>query len=296
MSKLDAPTKIRALASKIFEDREAELPETPLDLSHLEPGQRRNTAGVVSSADLTGLAKVLMAIGAGGTGKTTLLRWICERSLGRDESDPVLLASVDPLNRDLGHYFPETMAPKTSDPAQIAVWLEKLLGRLMASQRSAAIDFGGGDSSLASLVAQVPDLHVMMEQSGVVPVALYLLSPRVSDLMPMLAMEKAGFQPRATAVILNCGRADPTRDTETEFAQIRQHSAYRAVIGRGAAEIWMPRLFAAKAVEDRRISFKQACEGGGEAVPALGMFDRSRVVHWLEAMDQAFGPHASWLA
>jgi hypothetical protein len=30
----------------------------------------------------------------------------------------------DPLNRELGHYFPATMAPTTRDPVQITAWLE----------------------------------------------------------------------------------------------------------------------------------------------------------------------------
>jgi hypothetical protein len=138
----------------------------------------------------------------------------------------------------------------------------------------------------------------MMEEAGVHPVALHLLSPRSSDLTPLLALEKAGFQPKATALILNEGRADPSRDREQEFAHIRRHSAYRTAIARGAVEIWMPRLFTAKPIEDRRISFAHAVAGTmpeGRTDPALGPFDRSRTRHWLTAMDEAFAPMASWL-
>ena len=90
-----------------------------------------------------------------------------------------------------------------------------------------------------------------MESAGVEPVALYPLTPRSSDLTPLAAMTKAGFRPKATALILNEGRADSTRAPLQEFGQIRRHSVYKSAIAQGAVEIWMPRLYAAKAIEDQ---------------------------------------------
>jgi hypothetical protein len=288
------PNPIAAL----FQDAEADLPEIALDISHIAPERTTNGTEARSVAlDLSGKPKVAMAIGQGGTGKTTLLRWICERALSRNDSD-LILATVDPINRELAHYFPTTASPKTQDPAQVSAWLERLLTRLMETKASAAIDFGGGDVTLSRLVGQIPDLAAMMEDATVHPVALYPLSPRTTDLTPLVAMEKAGFQPQATALILNEGRADPTGDPEQDFAQVRRHSAYRTAIARGAVEIWMPRLHAAKAIEDRRIGFNQAVGGTmpqGRTDPGLGLFDRSRTRHWLTAMEQAFAPIASWL-
>ena len=109
-------------------------------------------------------------------------------------------------------------------------------------------------------------------------------------------MAQAGFWPKATALILNEGRADSTRPPLQEFGQIRRHSVYKSAIAQGAVEIWMPRLYAAKAIEDRRIGFRRAVNG---EIPAgglgLGPFDRSRTRHWLAAMEDAFAPIASWL-
>jgi hypothetical protein len=45
-----------------------------------------------------------------------------------------------------------------------------------------------------------------------------------------------------------------------EFAQLRRHSIHHLVLERGAMEIWMPRLNAAKAVEDRQVAFIQAMD------------------------------------
>ena len=292
------PTKENVV--RLFEDPDAELPEAAIDVSHLAPRGVGRPAATASQPviDLTDRPKAVMAIGLGATGKTTLLRWICERALERDDGDQLALATVDPVNRELGHYFQAAMAPKTQDPAQITAWLEKLLTWLMTERKSAAVDFGGGDTSLGRLVAEVPDLQTVMEDAGVEPVALYLLSPRSSDLTPLAAMEQTGFKPKATALILNEGRADSTRDRDQEFAQLRKHSTYRAAISRGAVEIWMPRLYAAKAIEDRRLLFHQAMTGEtptGRVGQGLGVFDRSRTRHWLAAMDAAFAPIASWL-
>jgi hypothetical protein len=62
----------------------------------------------------------------------------------------------------------------------------------------------------------------------------------------------------------------------------------------------MPRLFAAKEVEDRGIGFRQSMNhaSGDRAMPPLNLFDRSRVHVWLDLMEQSFEPlgKAGWLA
>ena len=280
-------------AVPLFNDPDANLPEARLDVPRLGRPERDKTSG--RATDLTGKAKAIMAIGLGATGKTTLLRWLCERALERSD-DELALATVDPVNRELGHYFPAAMAPPTQDPAQVTAWLEQLLAMVMETGKSVALDFGGGDTTLARLLAEVPDLQQMMEGAGIEPVALYPLTPRSSDLTPLAAMAQAGFRPKATALILNEGRADSTRPPLQEFGQIRRHSVYKSAIAQGAVEVWMPRLYSAKAVEDRRIGFRRAVNG---EIPAgglgLGPFDRSRTRHWLAAMEDAFAPIASWL-
>lgn len=280
-------------AVPLFSDRDANLPEARLDVSHL--GRQERTKPTGDALDLTGKAKAIMAIGLGATGKTTLLRWLCERALERNEDD-LALATVDPVNRELGHYFPAAMAPPTQDPAQVTAWLEQLLAMIMESRKNVALDFGGGDTTLVRLLTEVPDLQQMMESAGVEPVALYLLTPRSSDLTPIAAMTQAGFRPKAAALILNEGRADSTRAPLQEFGQIRRHSVYKSAIAHGAIEIWMPRLYAAKVIEDRRISFRQAVNGEmPEGGLGLGPFDRSRTRHWLAAMEESFKPIVSWL-
>jgi hypothetical protein len=247
-------------------------------------------AATAPSLDLTGQPKVLMAIGTGGTGKTTLLRWICEKAFERDDGTQLMLATVDPVNRELAQYFADTVSPTTKDAA---AWLERLLAKIVDTKWSAAIDFGGGDTSLPKLVEEVPDLLAVMDEAAIAPVAMYLLSPRVDDLTPLSEMQDAGFQPKATALVLNEGRVDTSRDPAREFGLLRRHPVYRAAIERGAVEVWMPRLYAAQHIEARRITYRQAVDGAG--TPPLGIFDRSRVHRWLAAMDTAIAPIASWM-
>jgi hypothetical protein len=84
----------------------------------------------------------------------------------------------------------------------------------MKNQRSAVIDFGGGDTSLTRLITEVPDIVEMMQGAGVHPVALNLLSPRLGDLSALGTLEAAALKPKATAIIRNEGVTDPTLPRE----------------------------------------------------------------------------------
>lgn len=243
--------------------------------------------------DLSGRQKALFAIGAGNTGKTTFLRWMIERG-----ETTAAIAALDPENRELKDYFPGIQEPPSHDPAGVRSWLERFLEFVMENQASAALDFGGGDTSLAQLVADTPDLASAMEDAGVSPVAVYLLSPRLTDLSALAAMEQSGFQPKATALVLNEGRADPTMARDEAFDRTMRHGVFKAAIDRGAVQLWMPRLIPAKEVEDRRVTFAQARDATipeGRKVTPLGPFDRARVRQWLARMEEEFAPIASWL-
>jgi hypothetical protein len=261
---------------------------------------RRETITEVDSRpqalDLEGQPKIVMAIGPGNTGKTTLLRYIAERTLEGQRN--VVFAAVDPENRELADYFEGVQQPPSYDATAVSKWVEQFLIWAMKNRRSAVVDFGGGDTSLVRLVSEIPDLADMMESSGVHPVALYLLSPRLGDLSPLATLEGAGFKPKATALICNEGVADPTLARERSFARTMRHPDYEAAIGRGAIPIWMPRLHSAKEVEDRRISYAQARDGtmpDGRRGVAMNPFDQSRVRAWLDQMAAAFSPISSWL-
>lgn len=275
---------------QLFDDRAEEIPETPLGVVATVADRPVSATGG-AAVDLTGKPRVVMVFGPGRSGKSSWLRWAVERSHAAD-GDPVL-ATVDASRPTLKRFFPGALSPRSAEGAML--WLEKLLGRLIETRKTAAIDFSA-DMSLVPLLSQVPDLQQMMVGAGVEPVALYLLTPRSDDLTVLKSMEDTGFRPAATGLILNLGTLPAGADAEQAFAQVRRHSVYRAAIGRGAVEVWMPKLHAAKAIEDRSASFLAAASNVVPAgMPALGIFDPGRTRDWLRQMDESFAPLASWL-
>jgi len=139
----------------------------------------------------------------------------------------------------------------------------------------------------------------MLESSGVAVVAAYLLGPQTDDLSPLATLEGAGFQPAATALVLNEGLIEASLPREEAFARILRHSAFREAAARGAVPLWMPRLLPAAEIEARRVLFGQAAIGAvreGRKQTALGPFDQGRTRAWLEAMRAELAPVQSWTA
>lgn len=251
-----------------------------------------------AALDLTGKPKAWFLIGPNGSGKTALARWIGWTLAVEDRQ--VLMAALDPQNRSLATWFSGVLQPDNNDGAQTARWLRDLLEHAMDRMESAILDFGGGDTAFAKLVNEAPDLGDVMVQAGVSPVACYMVGPRVEDLASLDALERAGFQPAATVIVLNEGRVDSTLTREEAFARVLRHGAFTRAVARGAVVLWMPRLEpeVAAEIEGKRLTFGQARDGqvppGAKFAP-IGGFKRSMVRRWLEAMAYEFGPIASWV-
>lgn len=274
-----------------------ELPEIKVGLPPV--AARPQTAKRAADAvDLSGKAKAWFLIGAGGSGKTAMARWLgwTMGTAGRT----AVLAALDPQNRSLASWFEQVSQPEGSDGAQTARWLRELLGFLMAERHSAILDFGGGDTALARLVDAAPEIAGALSEAGVEPVACYMLGPRVDDLASLGTLEADGFRPRATLLVLNEGRVDSTMAREEAFAHVTKHSAFRSAVVRGAVPVWMPRLEpeVAQEIEAKRLTFGQARDGqvpeGAEFAPVGGL-ERSMVGRWLARMEEEFAPVRSWL-
>jgi hypothetical protein len=280
--------------SRSFEN-ETEIPVGPAART---VDQASNVLPAVTAVDLGDGPKALFVMGPGRSGKTTLLRYIIEHT--QPGQPAPIAAALDPQNRSLASFVNDVAQPDTTDPVGVARWAEELLGFVMAEKQSALLDMGGGDLSMGRLLQDVPNLTTSLEEAGVQPVALYTLSPRVDDLGVLAGYEAQGFQPRATALILNAGLADPTMPREDAFARVLRHSAFRAAVERGAVPLWMPRLDAGVAaeIEGKRLRFGQARDGQApddQPNAILGPFNRSRVRKWMADMDAALAPIRSWL-
>lgn len=272
--------------------------EIPLATADSAPAAGSTRSLPAAELDLTGKPKVWFLSGPNGSGKTALARWMGWKLASTDRQ--ALMAALDPQNRSLATWFAGVVQPDTNDAAQTARWVMDLLDHVMERKASAILDFGGGNTALAKLAHDVPDLVAMLTEAGVVPVACYMVGPRVEDLASLEALERAGFQPEATLVVLNEGRADSTLTREEAFGRVLRHSVLRRALERGAMALWMPRLEpeVAAEIEGKRLTFGQARDGqvppNAKFAP-IGGFKRSMVRRWLEAMDRELGPVASWM-
>jgi len=277
---------------------EVEEEEVPVGVALKGNASPRATATTASGLlDLTGKPKVWLTIGRGKTGKTTLIRFLVEETMGAGRQ--VLIADVDRTNATLTSYFEGVQRPPEGDESSVSAWLEKLLTFAMAQKLSAYIDLGGGDTTLRRLVSEVRDLVAMLEASGITVVAAYLLGPQTDDLSPLATLETPGFQPAATALVLNEGLVESSLPREDSFARVLRHSAFRAAVARGAVPLWMPRLLPAGEIEARRVMFGQAAIGTvptGRKQTPLGPFDQGRTRAWLDTMRAELAPVQSWTA
>jgi len=278
---------------RLFGNDQPDLPE--MEMPGQEEAQARPAGRQGTQIDLSGQPKLVMAFGAGSAGKSTLIRWAIDRvKLRGDGAEPPALATLDAERPTLKRFFPDAMAPHTAAGAM--TFLEQLLNHVLTHGVTTIVDFPA-DQTLAPLLRQMPGLIDDMRAAGVEPVTLFVMTPREADLTVLSVMERTGFQAPATALVLNLGRTvSPGDDAWMEFTKVRRHSTYKAALDRGATEVWMPRLFAASAVEDRALGFTQAVtgEGVGERLQ-LQVLDRTRVRGWLGLMEDAFRPVLTWL-
>lgn len=280
---------------RLFREEEDRFPELPLDdlgAAAGESARKPSAAGV----DLTGRPRVLMVFGPGSSGKSMLIRWTIERAQRRDDGEPLAMATMDVERPTLLRYFPDAMKPKPADTFD--GYLQWLLTKLTERPVTTAIDFGA-DQNLLPMVSQVPELHQVLDQAGLGVVALYLVTPRQEDLTLLGKMEQAGFQPAATGIVCNLGRATSDRPEAAirEFAAVRRHSVYRAAIDRGAVEVLMPRHYAAQVIEVRSpLGLFQAADKDAQVSGRpMTAFDVSKSLSWLKAMEIEMAPISSWL-
>jgi hypothetical protein len=245
---------------------------------------------IVQGVDLAGTTKIVFSAGRGKTGKTTLLRWIAETSFQRG-SMPIL-ADIDPSNASFSRYFDDVARPETDNPAGVARWLQQLIEHCVTEHQSAIVDLGGGDTTLRTLATEMPGLALAMEAAGAAPVMLYLLGTQAEDLAPALTLSARGFAPQAQALVLNEVAIDAGTTRADAFGRLTGLPGF-IELAKTSVPVWMPRLYAAEAIEVRQCRYFDARDG--RVTPALGMFDGARLRAWLDAMDRRFAGIASWI-
>ena len=274
-----------------FTDAPAQKKRPVTDVGRFAPQKVADDIDPQDGVDLSGRSKIIFVIGRGKTGKTTLLRWMAEQAL--DDKRAFLMADIDPTNASFSSYFPNVSRPAGYDPVEVREWLLRFIAYAIEQRTTAIIDLGGGDTALRSLLTEMPTIFADIQGAGLAPVALYMCGPQPDDLAPIVTLSSHGFAPDARAIVFNEGVAEAGLPREQSFAEVVDHPVVHNEIQDGALILWMPRLFAAAAVENRRASFAAARDGKTEV--ALNMFDRTRVRAWLEAMVHRFSGVRSWM-
>jgi len=281
----------KAAQPPVFDPSADTTPLPAFNVRTPSPPEREAEPDIAHGIDLSGRAKIVMAAGRGKTGKTTLLRWIAEQSL--EDGRTFLMADIDPTNASFAAYFEGVSRPRDDDPLHVRDWLQRFIEYAVAHGYSALVDLGGGDTTLRTIAAEMPGFDTMIEEAGLAVAMFYLVGPHPEDLTPIATLSERGFNPPARAIVLNEGTAPIGRGRADAFGRVTSTALFKAVIADGAIRLWMPRLHAAEAIEARRCGFREGRDG--KTAPALGLFDRTRVRHWLDTMDRRFAGAHSWL-
>jgi len=293
------PRRPITLAELLAEEEGGTASEVP-EVGGLPPlrGERviRRTPRTMPVPDLSAQLKAWLLVGEGRSGKTTLARWIADRLNARGLLGEAVIATIAPGNRALERYVASVMQPASADAGETAAWVGKILTALPRRRLHGVFDAGGGDQSIATLIHDEPGLAADLEERNLALVAAYFLGPRLADLAFLKSYEQAGFQPRATALVLNLALADDPG----AFDDIRRQPVYRAALERGAVELFMPAMpqDVALAIERKELHYSDARDGrtpDGRNVEVLKLRQRSEVGRWLDAMEREFSVVESWL-
>ena len=232
--------------------------------------------------------KLVVAHGRGGSGKSTVLRYLAERA--QDAGREIVIADADRTNATLAAFFEGVVRPEHGEEVIVADWLDALVTQQAEEQLTVLLDMGGGDQVFDRFAREV-QLADLMASAGVVPVALHCIGTDLDDLAYLRSVEEAGaFCPEATVLLLNEGVIRDGRPRDAAFSGVRAHPIFRKALERGAREVWFPRLPCMQAVNDGRLLF-----GKAEALPSFGLTNRQRVVMWRRAVEEALLPVREWM-
>lgn len=287
---------------EVLADMRAARASPPVELGDLPPlyatEEIARTPRTLPIPDMSGFVKLWMLIGEGNVGKTVVARYLVEKLIAHDKLGQSMIAALAPGTRNLRDFETSIYQPPSADVAATADWAAERLAAMQALRWGGVWDFGGGDTSLRMMVDAQPDIADRSEQEGLAIVATYLLAPRLHDLAFLRTFERMGFRPRATALILNLGRAE----SPSAFDDIRRQPEYKAALDRGAVELWLPPLkpSVARAIEKAMVSFAQARDGQapqGRQPADIPPTERVKVREWLMRTEAEFADieRAGWM-
>ena len=241
------------------------------------------------------LARLVVLLGRGNSGKTTLGRVAIEEAhaAGRDP----IIADADRNNDTLHRFFEHVVSPTTADERDVEAFIARLVEHMAETGRNALLDMTGGDTFFRRLAGEM-QLSTWLPEVGIEPVAVHVLGADPDDCAYLRATEEGGlFAPPATALVLNEATVPQGVSPREAFDQaVTEDPIVVATVERGARIVTMPRLACAAEIGKRRLSFADAAAnrapGGGQA---LGIWKAQQATVWLRAMNLNLASIKEWL-
>lgn len=251
-------------------------------------------ATAAQGAEGAGRGVMHALLGRGRTGKTTWARWAIERARAAERE--VTVADGDRNNGTLGSFYPDASSPAASDDVTMTAWMEELTEGVINTRGRLILDMGGGDRSFAT-VAERHGFNDVLPAEGVDPVAWYFVSGGRDDAETLVFMERIGFQPARTVLVLNEGLAPVVPAGQDPFAATLKDREVRKVLDRGAKLLRMPAVPLATmvAADDLFVGIREAANGGvpkdDDGLPhpdakPLNLWRRNELKRWLAAMEE----------
>lgn len=248
----------------------------------------------VASAEAAAEPALVIGLGRGRVGKSTMLRWIVERA--RNAGRDVIVADGDTRNPTLSTQFADARKPRSGDPAVVKDWLAELLNEVAERRVSVVLDLGGGDRALEEFGRDLA-LVEFCEATGISPVAVHGLGPDADDLRHVVNIERAGhFRPARTLVVTNEALVRQGASTATAFGALMAMPEWKVLAQRGAIPVLMRRLPCMADLDRLGLGFFDAAarRPGRDGVP-LGPVQAFMLAGWLRALETELGDAARWL-
>jgi hypothetical protein len=224
---------------------------------------------------------LVVVAGRQRVGKTTVANALVQYLGGLGCRFEVWNADQQNRSHSLSSFFPDALTPPPGGLVDGRIWLEQRLREQVKRRSNAVLDPGGGWTSFASLVREIP-LVTALDAEGIRVIALFCVGAERADLDYLEHYAEADlFMPASTMIVLNAGLVLSGQSAIGAFAPIREHPAFRSAVGRGAQMATLPALGCMAQVTDRAITFDQAADGFAKpGQEPLSFLDRHRVHRW----------------
>ncbi|GEM_PF-2900515 len=232
--------------------------------------------------------KLVACVGKGGTGKSTLARWLIWQY--RQKGMSFKAFDGDGSNASLARFYPDTEIVDVDGDGLVKSWFETVVipALLDSACQRVVLDLGAGAERLFRTWASDNQAPALLAEQGVEIVILHLMDPSLDSITPFL--ETLDALPDVThQVVFNLGLAkgiasyQPTK----AFDQIRVEPEFVDAFGK-RAPIEMPPSLEAGQIDGANLAFENVISSDS----TFTMFERLRVKKWLDALNNGL---SSWV-